>query len=253
MNINVLSQITPTRSFNLAYIILDSLFLITLCLLLFFQKKKVTLLFSLFGGLLYLLVDFGIFYLLLKSRTIYIIKDGEMVLQNKIMTLIILTWLSFSYGITNFCYIWLALKKDKNFIQYMFLIFGWWLMVPTLSKMGGEATIVTMRTTNEYHWVMALILVVGYGGFIIYELFNKNNKSKILWLNLIGISIQFAWEVALLINSIRPWNEMSVKTLIINSLMETNLGMPYIYLIYLGISKHFNEDLTKKSKSLGCS
>lgn len=247
MDINLLSQITPTRSFNLAYIILDSIFLLVLCFLLFFQKKKVTLIFSLFGGLLYLLVDFGIFYLLLKSRSIYIIKDGEHVLQNEGMTLLILTWLSFSYGITNFCYIWLALKKDKNFIQYMFLIFGWWLIVPTLSKMGGEASIITMRTTNEYHWVMALILVVGYGGFIIYELLNKTEKSKLLWLNLIGISIQFAWEIALLINSIRPWNEMSVKTLIINSLMETNLGMPYIYLIYLTVSKHFNEDLSKKS------
>ena len=39
---------------------------------------------------------------------------------------------------------------------------------------------------------------------------------------------------------------MSVKTLIINSLIETNLGMPYIYLIYLAITKHFSEDLKKK-------
>lgn len=35
---NILNQITPTRSFNLAYIILDSLFIITLCLILFLKK-----------------------------------------------------------------------------------------------------------------------------------------------------------------------------------------------------------------------
>ena len=31
-----------------------------------------------------------------------------------------------------------------------------------------------------------------------------------------------------------------------SSLIETNLGMPYIYLIYLAITKHFSEDLKKK-------
>lgn len=243
---NILNQITPTRSFNLAYIILDSLFIITLCLILFFKKNRLTLLFALFGGILYLVVDFGIFYLALKSRSIYIIKDGEMILQNEGMTFLILTWMSLSYGITNFAFIWLALKKDKYFLHYTLLILGWWLVVPILSKMGGASNIITIRTTNEYHWVMALILVIGYGALIIYDMFGKKKVYNILLLNAIGITVQLGWELALLINGIRPWNEMSVKTLIINSLIETNLGMPYIYLIYLTITKHFSEDLKKK-------
>ena len=43
-------------------------------------------------------------------------------------------------------------------------------------------------------------------------------------------------------------NESSIQTLLVNSLIETNLGMPYIYLIYLGVTKYFNEDLSKKNK-----
>lgn len=246
---NLLSQITPTRSFNLAYIILDSLFIITLCLILFFNKNKLTLLFAFFGGVLYLIVDFGIFYLVLRSRSIYIIKDGVMTLQNEKMTFLILTWMSLSYGITNFAFIWLAIKKDKYLLHYTLLILGWWLVVPTLSKMGGASNIITTRTTNEYHWVMALILVVGYGALIIYDMFGKKKVYNILTLNIIGITVQLGWELALLINGIRPWNEMSVKTLIINSLIETNLGMPYIYLIYLLITKHFNEDLKKRGSN----
>ena len=112
--------------------------------------------------------------------------------------------------------------------------------------MGGASNIITIRTTNEYHWVMALILVIGYGALIIYDMFGKKKVYNILLLNAIGITVQLGWELALLINGIRPWNEMSVKTLIINSLIETNLGMPYIYLIYLAITKHFSEDLKKK-------
>ena len=43
-------------------------------------------------------------------------------------------------------------------------------------------------------------------------------------------------------------NENSIQTLLVNSLIETNLGMPYIYFIYLGVTKYLNEDLSKKNK-----
>ena len=92
---------------------------------------------------------------------------------------------------------------------------------------------------------MAIILLIAYFGLTIYSLFTKKKMINILWLNLIGISVQFFWEFSLLINGIRPYNENSIKTLLINSIIETNLGMPYIYLIYLLVKKHFNEDLKK--------
>jgi len=40
-------------------------------------------------------------------------------------------------------------------------------------------------------------------------------------------------------------NEISIKTLILNSCIETNLGMPLIYLIFYFSRKYFNEDLSK--------
>lgn len=103
----------------------------------------------------------------------------------------------------------------------------------------------TTRTTTKYHFIMAIILIIGYLFLIIKNLFNKE-KINILWLLLIGISVQFAWEVSLLINGIRPLNSASFMTLIINSLLETNLGMPYIYLIYKCFSTKYNDDLSKK-------
>ncbi|MCM1196740.1 MAG: hypothetical protein NC310_06710, partial [Roseburia sp.] len=71
-------------------------------------------------------------------------------------------------------------------------------------------------------------------------------KINILWLLAIGISVQFAWEAALFVGGIRPLNEASFKTLIINSLIETNLGLPYMYLIYKAYSKRYTEDLKRK-------
>ncbi len=236
--------ITPTRNFNLLYIILDSLFVIFFLILLIIKKRYQTVLFSLFGGILYLIVDYGYFYLISGSRIITI--NG--IEQGNLNTFLILLWMSLSYGITNFAFIWLCLRKDQHLKEWLFLIISWWLVVPSISTLGGNNNIQTFRTTSQYHSFMAIILICGYFSLIIYNLMNKNKKRiSILKLNLIGISVQFCWEFALLVNGIRPMNDNSLTTIIVNSLIETNLGMPIILPIYLFINKYFNEDLTRKN------
>lgn len=238
---NILSTINPTRHFNMLYIIIDSIFIIFLLILLWVKKQKITFWWSIFGGILYFIVDFGYFYLLSGSRVVSINNQ----VCNPTSTALVLLWMSLSYGITNFCYIWLFLKKDKDLKEFIILIVGWWLVAPTISSLGGNAVIETFRTTNKYHGVMGIILVAGYLMLILYNLLNKNNyKINILRLNIIGISVQFFWEFALLINGIRPFNDDSIMTLMINSLIETNLGLPYIYLIYCFVSKKYHDDLS---------
>ncbi|MEG2341581.1 MAG: hypothetical protein RSB95_00395 [Bacilli bacterium] len=238
---NTMLEITPSRSFNLTYIILDSIFIIFFIGLLILKKNYITCLFSCAGGILYFIVDFGLFYLASHSRSIYI--DGA--LQGDLNTALVLLRMSLSYGITNFAFIWLCLKKDKNLVLWLTLIIGWWIAAPSLSMFGGAPNIFTYRTTGSYHWIMSLFLVVGYGGLIVYALFKKQKIFNILTLNLIGISVQFGWEFALLINGIRPMNDSSIATILINSLIETNMGMPYIFLIYYFISKFYNDDFSK--------
>lgn len=237
----MLFDITPTRNFNLLYIILDSIFILFLLIMLVVKKRYFTTLFALFGGVLYFIVDFGYFYLLSHSRQIMI----DDVIQNDLVTGLILFWMSMSYGITNFAFIWLCLRKDKHLKNWLMLIIGWWLMVPLIASLGGPNNIQTFRTTNQYHSYMAILLVIGYGGLLIYNLLTKKKQIQLLWLNLIGISVQFSWEFALLIHGIRPMNGNSISTIIVNSLLETNLGMPYIFLIFLCINRYISEDLKK--------
>ncbi len=241
MTLLSLENITPTRTLNLAYIILDCLFLVIFLTLLIVKKRYITLIWSLFGGILYFIVDYGLFHLVGHTRTVT--YNGN---SSELITFLVLLWMSMSYGITNFAFIWLCLKKDKYLKEWLIAIVGWWLVAPSLSQIGGDtATIVTSRTTGSYHWIMALLLVVGYLLLIIYNLFTKKKMINLLWLILIGVSVQFAWEFSLLINGIRPMNEDSIMTILINSLIETNMGMPYIYLIYVRVSKRYNDDLTK--------
>lgn len=225
----------PSRQMPSSIIWLDCVFLVLLYLLLIFKKRYFTALFSLFGGILYFIVDWGIFYKLLGSRVVYNANPEAF-----------LFWLSMSYGITNFLFIWLAIKKDKYLLHFSLLILIWWICSAMIAKGLPHKEIIIWRTTGKYHWVMAIMLIVGYFAIIIYNIFTKKSQLPILRMLFIGIIVQFAWEFALLINGIRKpqWGPI-----LIDSLIETNLGIPYIYLIYKFISSKINNDLTKVKKT----
>lgn len=95
-------------------------------------------------------------------------------------------------------------------------------------------------------------IFAGYAGVIIYNLFQKDNKARINipWLLAIGVLVRFGWEAGLLLGGIRPAGFEGIaeklRPLVINSLPETNLGMPYIYLIYLAYSSRFTEDMRRR-------
>lgn len=155
IHLAVTENIVPTRNLNLLYIILDSIFLIVFLSLLIWKKRYETVLFAVFGGILYTIVDFGGFYLMSHTRTVYI--NGEV--ANALDTFLVLFWMSMSYGITNFAFIWTALSKDKYTKYWIFLICMWWMIAPSIADMGGEATIQTTRTTGAYHGWMGICFI----------------------------------------------------------------------------------------------
>ncbi len=252
MNVNLLAAaeevaaIVPTRNLNILYIILDCIFLAVFIGLLIWKRRYSTLIFALFGGVLYTIVDFGGFYLLSHTRTVYI--DG--VLQGAGGTFLVLLWMSMSYGMTNFAFIWILIGKDSYAKYWIFLILMWWMICPSISELGGEPTITTSRTTGAYHGWMGVALVVSYLILIIFLLMKSPKEAfvNVLYLCLIGFAVQFGWEFSLLVNGIRPMNGASIRTLIVNSCLETNLGMPLIYAIFYFWHKRFNEDMSDSRK-----
>lgn len=235
--------INPGRSLNLLYIILDSIFVIFYVVFLYWKKRKVAATVGLMAGVLYFIVDYVFFYHVSHSRVVQF--DG--VDAPEWGYAMYLLWHEFSSGITNFSLLWLCLSKDKDLKLWLTLVIGWWLIVPAMAELGGDRTIVTYRTTTAYHGTMAIILAIGYLALIIYDfVVPKEKRIDILWLNLIGIGIQFAWEGAFLLYGIRPWNEYSIPTLLIDSLVETNLGMPYLYVIHTLFYRKFGSRKEKK-------
>jgi len=215
-----------SRELNTLYILLDVIFLIMISIVLLKLKKKTAFLFGLAGGIIYFMVDYGIFYRLLGTR--------EVIGANPFYFLL---WLSMSYGFTNFLWIWLFFDKEKKIVEWSLLIVIGWFSIAMIAQAYGQSfsTIQISRGTSGYHGAMAIMLILGYFYVIIRNLMDeKNERIPILKLLMIGIIVQFSWEFVLLISGIRP---MGFQPLIINSLLETNLGIPYLFFIHRGIKR----------------
>lgn len=223
---------TVARTFNSLYIILDIVWLILFIGILLYFKKRLAVLVGIAAGILYFVVDYGIFYQLLGTRNV----EGA-------ATSWFLFWLSMSYGFTNFSWIWLLLDRDGRAIEWSLLpILGWITVGQLSSNFGNNFTAISIsRGTGSYHGMMAFILLAGYLT-VVFRNLNGDDGVNILWLMAIGIGVQFSWEASLLINGIRPaiW-----QPLVINSLIETNLGVPYTYYIHKYVTARWREDLSK--------
>ena len=217
------------RTFNTLYIYMDIVWLVIYALILLWRGRYPALIAGLAGGIIYFAVDYGIFYLLLGTR---VVEGAD--------TLWFLLWLSMSYGFTNFAWIWLLLDRDGYAVEWSLLTVSGWVAVATLSSGYGAAfpVISIHRGTAGYHGIMAMILLAGYLYLILRNLrVQPHEKVNLLRLLAIGIGVQFSWELILLISGIRP---AGVLPLIVNSLIETNLGMPYLYLIHRAVRKRLS-------------
>lgn len=242
-----MTEIIARRQFAPLYIWLDIGFLAVFLTMLLWKKKYMTVCVGLFFGLVYMAVDYGIFHLLLHTRSI---SQGHSLFW-------VLLWMSMSYGFTNFTWIWLWISRDKHLLEWSLLILLWWFCCPLLTQTFAPeaAPIVIERTTGSYHGYMALLLFVGYLGAIIYNLQqeDKAHAFPLPWLLAIGILVQFGWEAGLLLGGIRSAGlsmEGKLLPLIVNSLLETNLGMPYVYAIYIAYSRRFTEQLRRREHPL---
>lgn len=250
-------EVVAQRVFEPFYMWLDIAFLFLFIGMLLFKKKYITIIVGLLAGVLYQIVDFGIFHLATGSR--HLLMNGVEGTEKQLFG--VLLWMSMSYGFTNFAWIWLWISKDKNLFEWTTLILGWWVCCPLLTKTFGphNYTITIWRETGAYHGWMALILFVGYVLLFMWNISRKTKKERvnIPWLLIIGILVQAGWEIGLFLGGIRSANlgvtgleVNALSPMIINSLLETNLGMPYIYIIFIAVSRRVNENLKKRSKRI---
>jgi hypothetical protein len=230
-------EIVAARTLNTLYIYLDIIWLLAYAAILIYNRRYLAVIAGAAGGLIYFAVDYGIFYLALGTRII-----------NGADPFWFLLWLSVSYGFTNFAWIWLLLDKDGKAVEWSTLTIAGWVAVAALSQNFGSSfpVVSIQRGTGGYHGIMALILLAGYTYLILKNLKGTPaERVNILQLIAIGVGVQFSWEFVLLISRIRP---AGFLPLIVNSLVETNLGMPYLFLIHRAVSARVDEAMAAEKQ-----
>lgn len=238
-----MNDIVASRTMNITYPILDSVFILALIALVAVRKNYRALIFGLIGGVLYFFVDYVLFHLVAGSRSI---SEGYSLFW-------VLLWMSMSYGFTNFLLIWLALSKDEHLFGYAAIVFIWWIACPQIADLFSKAPMFTIqRTTANYHGIMGIILFVSYAVLIVRNMFVvPARRVNVLWLLIIGVAVQFGWEFSLLVSGIRSDGFAlgeALKTLAVNSLTETNLGMPSMFAIFVYVNRFLDK---KKAARLG--
>lgn len=113
-------EVVAQRVFEPFYMWLDIAFLVLFIGMLVYKKKYITIIVGVLAGILYQIVDFGIFHLATGSR--HLLMNGVDGTESQLFW--VLMWMSMSYGFTNFAWIWLWISKDKG---------------PLLSSAGGFA------------------------------------------------------------------------------------------------------------------
>ena len=126
-----MDDIIARRQFDPLYMWLDIGFLVVFAALLLVKKKYVTLIIGVLFGFVYFAVDYGIFHLVFRARTI---SEGYSLFW-------VLLWMSMSYGFTNFVWIWLWISKDKRLLEWSALILFWWLCAPMIAATFGTSEI----------------------------------------------------------------------------------------------------------------
>ena len=224
-------EVIPSRTLNELYIYLDIGFLLILLAILLWTRRYQAAVAGACGGVLYFLVDYGIFYQLLGTREVTGADPFWFLL-----------WLSMSYGFTNFVWIWLWLDRDGRTWEWSVLIISGWFATALLSQNfgGGFGQISISRGTGSYHGVMALILFAGYAILCVRNIrAGDDGRADLRWILAIGILVQFSWEFVLLVTGIRA---QGLGPLLVDSLLETNLGLPYLYWIHRAVTRRWRED-----------
>ena len=76
----------------------------------------------------------------------------------------VLLWMSVSYGLTNFSWLWLCLSRDRHLAEWAMLILVWWFCCPLMSQtFYGPVRVrhaADCHPTHDraYHGWMAVIL-----------------------------------------------------------------------------------------------
>ena len=242
------------RTFDMDFMYLDIAFCAVWMLVLFRRKHTIALWFGLFGALIVFLVDDVLWLRVQQTRFLEVPFNRDL----------FLLYFSFTYGMIEFSYItaMFQARSMKTRALWTLFLYGGWMATALISQHAGidDRTIQTGRDMSNARVIQVALVAGGYLLLLLLKYTSRPMKSltfpRMLYLFLIGILVHFAMEVTLLASGIRP-AENYVHVLLFNSLLEFNMGVPILYILWTAIKSAELHDTSKEEppqiSSLGAS
>lgn len=223
-----------TRTINIDFIYFDLLFLTIWILVLIRKKYWIPILWGTLGWLVYLFVDYFLWYKVMQSRT----YEGPLNAD------LFFLWFCLSAGFAQFSYVAVMLEKRnwrEVLIWTVFFYLGWtsigllsqWLPInDNLIRVSRNMNALKQRLT------FTLMTVGNISIAVILKILKKITWHDILYLFLVGTLVEMNLEFSLAVSGIRlEQGEWSLQLFVINTLIEFNMGIVLMFLLWGAVVK----------------
>lgn len=220
------------RIFDLDYLIFDLIFFILFISILIIQKKEIPLIVGLLCGLLFLIIDGIVWW----NTGIREISPPDLKIAVDFM-------MDFSYGLLAFSWVMIMFEKEnmKEVLLWTFFLYGGWLVIAGLSQILplNDTEIITIRHMKHLRIVEISTVIIGY----LLLLILGYSYKRIIFIFWVGVMLSFMMESYLLFTGIRP---SGIDLLVYDSLILTNQGIPYLYIIFDRIIPKMKEKILNR-------
>lgn len=222
------------RVFDLDYIIFDLVLFFLFITVLIIKKKKIPLIVGFLCGIMFLIID-GIIWWNTGVREIF---PANLKVAVDFM-------MDFSYGVLAFSWVMIMFEKNnlKEIIFWTAFLYGGWFMIAALSQILplNDLEITTIRHMKHLRIVEISVVILGY----LLLMFLRYNYKTILYIFWVGTMLSFMMESYLLFTGIRTsgW-----ELLLYDSLILTNQGIPYLYVIFDKILPKLKKLISNRNK-----
>ena len=208
-----------TRNFEFDYLIFDALFLALYVFFLIRTKRYAALKAGLVCGGLFYLID-GVIWVKTGVRE-YGLSAPWIKHPTDFM-------MDVSYGIVAFSWVWIAFERRgvRDIAIWAAALFSGWLAVPAISRLIPlvDDPVMTVRHMAGQVWLQIVVVLAGY----VMLIWLRYDLKTILYVFAVGCLLSFMMEFSLLMTRVRP---QSVRVLLYETLVLTNQGVPYFFVI----------------------
>lgn len=219
-----------TRTIGMDFIYFDIAFLIIWIYFLIKKKYWLPILWGFCGWLIYIFVDYILWYRITHTRHY----------SGPLDPLIFFLWFCFSPGFVQFSYVFLMFEKRnrKDLLLFTFVFYLGWILVSCGSQLIplDDRLIEVSRDMNIANQRFNEIIMVMINLAIALLLFLKKKLrlEDVIYIFFIGLLVEFSLELSLSLSGIRQAQGFwTIELLIINTLIEFNLGIVLMYLVWV--------------------